>query len=212
MAGNANISKRRNRNRKKRDRRLGKIKYDENGKMIDDRNTQEGKNLGFKDIVRENALFEKYYRAQNFCSDEDFDKMLEVFKTDLPASFRITGTRAQSAALLKIIEGRYFAELTEMLASGEDVVVPTHLPWYPDKLAWQLNVTRKDIRRQERYHRLHGFLVAETESESISRQDTVSMLPPLVLDVKPHHTVLDMCAAPGSKVICFSFTFMYGSL
>ena len=94
-----------------------------------------------------------------------------------------------------------------MLASGEVVVVPTHLPWYPDKLAWQLNVTRKDIRRQERYHRLHDFLVAETESESISRQDTVSMLPPLVLDVKPHHTVLDMCAAPGSKVICFSFTF-----
>ena len=25
------------------------------------------------------------------------------------------------------------------------------------------------------------------------------MLPPLVLGVKPHHTVLDMCAAPGSK-------------
>ena len=27
----------------------------------------------------------------------------------------------------------------------------------------------------------------------------VSMLPPLVLDVQPHHKVLDMCAAPGSK-------------
>jgi 16S rRNA C967 or C1407 C5-methylase (RsmB/RsmF family) len=25
------------------------------------------------------------------------------------------------------------------------------------------------------------------------------MLPPLLLDVKPHHKVLDMCAAPGSK-------------
>ena len=32
-----------------------------------------------------------------------------------------------------------------------------------------------------------------------SRQETVSMIPPLVLDVKPHHKVLDMCAAPGSK-------------
>ena len=28
------------------------------------------------------------------------------------------------------------------------------------------------------------------------------MLPPLFLDVEPHHKVLDMCAAPGSKV-CF---------
>lgn len=26
------------------------------------------------------------------------------------------------------------------------------------------------------------------------------MLPPLFLDVEPHHVVLDMCAAPGSKV------------
>lgn len=25
------------------------------------------------------------------------------------------------------------------------------------------------------------------------------MIPPLVLDVKPHHRVIDMCAAPGSK-------------
>jgi len=34
---------------------------------------------------------------------------------------------------------------------------------------------------------------------NISRQEAVSMIPPLLLDVKPHHWVLDMCAAPGSK-------------
>lgn len=27
------------------------------------------------------------------------------------------------------------------------------------------------------------------------------MIPPLVLDVKSHHKVLDMCAAPGSKTV-----------
>lgn len=41
--------------------------------------------------------------------------------------------------------------------------------------------------------------MAETETGSISRQEAVSMIPPLVLDVKPHHKVLDTCAAPGSK-------------
>jgi 16S rRNA C967 or C1407 C5-methylase (RsmB/RsmF family) len=25
------------------------------------------------------------------------------------------------------------------------------------------------------------------------------MIPPLLLDVQPHHAVLDMCASPGSK-------------
>lgn len=33
----------------------------------------------------------------------------------------------------------------------------------------------------------------------IVRQEAVSMLPPLLLDVQPEHQVLDMCAAPGSK-------------
>ena len=34
---------------------------------------------------------------------------------------------------------------------------------------------------------------------NISRQEVVSMIPPLLMDVKPGMTVLDMCAAPGSK-------------
>jgi len=184
---------------KKRDRRLGKVKYDENGQKVDDRDTAEGANLGFKDIERVNPMFEKFYRAQKFCSDEEFDQTMAVLKTDLPASFRITGTRSHATELLKIIEGKYFKELTEFLAQGGDVVIPKALPWYPDNLAYQLNATRKDIRREEIYFKLHNFLVAETDSGSISRQETVSMIPPLVLGVEPHHKVLDMCAAPGSK-------------
>jgi len=184
---------------KKRDRRLGNVKYDENGKQVDDRDTAQGANLGFKDIVRVNPMFEKFYKAQKFCSDEEFEQTMEVLKTDLPASFRITGTRSHAASLLKIIEGQYFKDFTEFLAKGGNVVVPKVLPWYPDNLAYQLNATRKDIRREEIYFKLHNFLVAETDCGSISRQETVSMIPPLVLGVKPHHKVLDMCAAPGSK-------------
>ncbi|CAG2068658.1 unnamed protein product, partial [Timema podura] len=70
---------------------------------------------------------------------------------------------------------------------------------YPDNLAWQLTLTRKDIRRSEAYFRLHNFLINETQCGSISRQEVVSMIPPILLDVKSHHKVLDMCAAPGSK-------------
>ena len=86
-------------------------------------------------------------------------------------------------------------------ADNEDAppkaVVPKCLEWYPDRMAWQINLTRKEIRRVEAYFRLHNFLVSETESGNISRQETVSMIPPRVLDVRPHHKVLDMCAAPG---------------
>jgi len=60
---------------------------------------------------------------------------------------------------------------------------------YPDDLAWQMNLSRTDIRRNEAYFRLHNFLISETESGNISRQEAVSMIPPLVLDIKPHHKV-----------------------
>lgn len=60
---------------------------------------------------------------------------------------------------------------------------------YPDKLAWQMNLTRKDIRRVEAYYKLHNFLITETDNGTISRQETVSMIPPLVLNIEPHHKV-----------------------
>ncbi|KAK6258844.1 hypothetical protein SCA6_013318 [Theobroma cacao] len=47
--------------------------------------------------------------------------------------------------------------------------------------------------------KFHEFLKLETEIGNISRQEAVSMVPPLFLDVHPDHFVLDMCAAPGSK-------------
>jgi len=184
---------------KRRDPRLGEIKYDEHGNMIDDRNTEAGKLLGYKDIIRSNDLFERFYQEQRICPEEEFGEMMECLKQDLPASFRISASRAESQALLKILETEYFAELSSHKEAGEEVIIPKVLPWYPENLAYQLNLTRREIRRHEVNFKLHNFLVSETESGAISRQEAVSMLPPLVLGVKPHHKVLDMCAAPGSK-------------
>lgn len=60
---------------------------------------------------------------------------------------------------------------------------------YPQRLGWQLKITRKDIRSSEAYYRLHNFLISETENGNISRQETVSMIPPLLLDIKPNDKV-----------------------
>merc|ERR1719357_2326224 len=153
--------------------------------------------------------------------------MLKYMRLDLPASFRITGFRSQALALRDFVQGQYLDQISnladqrekENATSGEtkasevkedeaneenetenrEIVRPTKLSWYPDGMAWQLSITRNDIRRDENLFKLHNFLISETESGNISRQETVSMIPPIVLDVKPHHKVLDMCAAPGSK-------------
>lgn len=52
-----------------------------------------------------------------------------------------------------------------------------------------MELTRKDIRRCESYYKLHNFLISETEHGTISRQETVSMIPPLLLKIEPHHKV-----------------------
>ncbi|XP_059092655.1 tRNA (cytosine(34)-C(5))-methyltransferase-like isoform X2 [Tigriopus californicus] len=161
---------------------------------------------GYKDILRENAKFVDFYRAQKLTdSEEELQEMVRAFQRDLPASFRITGFRSQAVAVRNIIESQFFRELAilkeqQAAESGDcPVVEPKCLTWYPDRMAWQLNLSRKDIRREEAYFKLHNFLISETDSGNISRQETVSMIPTLVLDVQSHHKVLDMCAAPGSK-------------
>ncbi|KAG9100432.1 hypothetical protein FRC06_004141, partial [Ceratobasidium sp. 370] len=82
---------------------------------------------------------------------------------------------------------------------GKAVDPPRQLPWYPDGLGWQFDVSKSVLRKTPEYKKFHNFLVYETEVGNISRQEAVSMIPPLLLDVQPHHNVIDMCAAPGSK-------------
>jgi len=55
------------------------------------------------------------------------------------------------------------------------------------------------VRKYEPFKEFQKFLVSETGVGNISRQEQVSMIPPLLLDIRPEHTVLDLCAAPGSK-------------
>lgn len=122
----------------------------------------------------------------------------------MPTTFRVTGFKDEARALLEIIKTQLFSEYVDGVAelhgiSKEKVERPICFPWYPNGMAYQLHLTRKDIRRSESLHRLHNFLIVETSAGAISRQEAVSMIPPLVLNVQPTDKVLDMCAAPGSK-------------
>jgi len=73
-------------------------------------------------------------------------------------------------------------------------------------LGWQLKITRKDIRGSEAYYRLHNFLISETGNGNISRQETVSMIPPLLLDVQPSDKVIIIL----SIIIAFGYLYFLG--
>lgn len=73
------------------------------------------------------------------------------------------------------------------------------VPWYPDDLAWWMTTPKNVVRRFPPFQGFQKYLVSETSVGNISRQEVVSMIPPLLMDIEPGMVVLDMCAAPGSK-------------
>ncbi|KAH3901815.1 tRNA (cytosine-C5-)-methyltransferase SCDLUD_001597 [Saccharomycodes ludwigii] len=160
----------------------------------DDRNNGE-----WTEIKKENEKWETYYKAQKFIPEKDWDFFKKTCQTQLPLTFRITGNRKHANEILDIFKTKHLPQLGNVEFEGEIIKPPVNLPWYPDNLAWQLDVSKTVIRKNEQFSKTQRFLVLETSAGNISRQEAVSMIPPLLLDVEPHHKVLDTCAAPGSK-------------
>ncbi|KAI9259870.1 S-adenosyl-L-methionine-dependent methyltransferase [Sporodiniella umbellata] len=153
----------------------------------------------FAVIERDNEKFTRYYKAQNILSEEEFSEFYEFIKTILPTTFRITASRATALAIKDVVEKTYVPKLQNVLIDGVKIEPPKPLPFYPEGFAWQLNAPRLVVKKSPELKEFHRFIVTETEAGNMSRQEAVSMVPPLLMDIKPHQWVLDMCAAPGSK-------------
>lgn len=125
--------------------------------------------------------------------------MWKALASDLPNSFRFTGTKADALAVREIFKRRYIPGIKAVKFEGEPVQPPEPVKAFPDELVWDMKTHKKIVRRHKPFAEFQKFLVAETTSGNISRQEVVSMIPPHFLDVRPGMVVLDMCAAPGSK-------------
>ena len=103
-------------------------------------------------------------------------------------------------AVQRLLKDRYVPEISKISHyDGTPVEAPMPVPWYPDELAWWMTTPKNVVRRFPPFAAFQKYLVSETSVGNISRQEVVSMIPPLVMDLQPGMTVLDMCAAPGSK-------------
>ncbi|KAI5621649.1 tRNA (cytosine(34)-C(5))-methyltransferase isoform X1 [Silurus asotus] len=154
---------------------------------------------GYAEIVKENKLFEQYYQELKIVPDGEFEQFMEAMREPLLATIRITGYKSHANEILHTLKEKYFKEIQDLEIDGQKIEAPQALSWYPDELAWHTNMSRKILRKSPLLEKFHQFLVSETESGNISRQEAVSMIPPLLLKIEPHHKILDMCAAPGSK-------------
>ncbi len=73
------------------------------------------------------------------------------------------------------------------------------IPFIPD--GYQLSVDRRTIRKNPALQQFHEWLKVQTDAGFITRQETVSMIPPVVLAPKAGHAVLDTCAGKSSSLL-----------
>ena len=72
-------------------------------------------------------------------------------------------------------------------------------PFYPNDVLFEMMIPREMLKKNIGLKQIHKLVIELAGAGLITRQEIVSMLPPILLDVKADHAILDMCAAPGSK-------------
>ncbi|XAR73427.1 tRNA (cytosine(34)-C(5))-methyltransferase, partial [Bertholletia excelsa] len=156
-------------------------------------------NPTWEPFATQNPSFDEYYKEQQIVSPEEWDAFIEFLRKPLPAAFRINPSSQFCGDIRSQLENDFMQCLQAEAADGSEVEGIKPIPWYPENLAWHSNFSRMQLRKNQTLERFHEFLKLENEIGNITRQEAVSMVPPLFLDVCPDHFVLDMCAAPGSK-------------
>ncbi|KAH6561543.1 hypothetical protein BASA50_009538 [Batrachochytrium salamandrivorans] len=186
-------------------------------KLAKDRNDSEPgqdnrpANYVSQDVVMKNDSFTEYYKAQKLVPEAEWEDFMDALKKPLPVSFRITGSREDAQDLREYMKKVHFPMLQGFAIDDEEITPPNSVPWYPDEFAWQFDCSRTALRKSPKVKAFHSFLMSETNVGNISRQEVVSMIPVMFMDVKPDHYIyvckvifirslfFDRCAAPGSK-------------
>ncbi|XP_057542157.1 uncharacterized protein LOC130820701 isoform X1 [Amaranthus tricolor] len=156
---------------------------------------QTTKKDSWEPLKTQNAAFEDYYKEQEIVAPEEWDTFIEFLRKQLPAAFRINSSSQFCLDIRSQLEDGFVKSLQSEF-TGDETEALRPLPWYPENLAWHSNFSRKQLRKTQTLERFHEFLKLAHEIGNITRQEAVSMVPPLFLDVHPDHFVLD---TPGSK-------------
>ena len=157
-------------------------------------------------VAKSNKNFEAYYFAQSTCSSEsEWHNCIAAMRRELPQGFRVDLQRASTSKQIISLLNKLSTALEQINLSSKDRLILRKMAWCENDSVWQLkdvgrwklksNVANED----ESSKNLLNFLYHENELGHISRQELVSQVPVLLLGIKPHHKVLDMCASPGSK-------------
>lgn len=123
---------------------------------------------------------------------EKSKEIIEALKIPLPSTFRVT-------------PGIWREEIEKELA-GNNLV--KKIEW--ERGVYKIELSKKDLSQRnikeniynlniEELQKISGFLKTYASSSLVTRQEAVSMLPVIALEVEEDSVVVDTCASPGSK-------------
>lgn len=125
----------------------------------DDSNNQKN----WTELVKENAKWESYYKDLGVIPEEEWDTFKKTCQTQLPLTFRITGSRKHAKEVLQLFQENHLPNLTNVVWEGETVKPPMALPWYPQNLGWQLDVSKALSGRMSSFLVCKGSLLLRTQ-------------------------------------------------
>ena len=132
----------------------------------------------------DNAVFTAYYKRQ--LPEDYFNADVEAcLRTPLPVTWRFSGHDESALELRRGMEASILPKLREGDALA---AVPHSLPWYPDRLAWQFDVSRAQLRgkdwegadapgaagRSDAVKAFHAWLMREQDLGNVHRQEAVA--------------------------------------
>ncbi|KAL7693885.1 putative SAM-dependent methyltransferase RsmB/NOP2-type, Zinc finger, CCHC-type [Plasmopara halstedii] len=149
--------------------------------------------------------FREYLRETNVVkNDVELEELMKMLHEPLPVSFRLNLHRPDALRLQTLLATKFQFPSDKYFHENSSINPPKPITWYPqENVAWEMMCGRvalsKSAPKYDDIRIFHSWLLEQTDCGHIVRQEAVSMLPVLFLNVQPGHRVLDMCASPGSK-------------
>ena len=174
------------------------------------------------DLDDPNPRHSFYYRLQLaslFCSkgkekeEEEWAKFQRTLALPLPVTFRAGGSCPMVVwrAMQRLMSptGPFFESRGRFVEVNGNVLregIVRRVNWLDSNhsasqhtIVYQLAVDAFTLAHTDGLSPLSTYLRREVRLGFCVRQELASMIPACLLDLQPHHCVLDVCAAPGSK-------------
>jgi 16S rRNA C967 or C1407 C5-methylase (RsmB/RsmF family) len=146
------------------------------------------------------ALFTNYYKRllalhedsqSESCSDREWFEFIDACNCPLPLTFRCN-------APCQRVNAAIASRFNQLASCADPAVAPQRIVWTDSNcIAWRFPCSCAKV--EQVAPEMHTLIQQGSLNGSLYRQEEVSMVPVQLLQPLPHHSVLDLCASPGSK-------------